>query len=70
MVSHRFPFFSWQARPCRLNQQPQSRERLYRAGAKLIFINRTETPYDQLASILFRENTGEVLGEIVEGLKG
>jgi NAD-dependent deacetylase len=42
----------------------------YRAGAKLIFINRTETPYDHLASILFRENTGRVLGEIVEGLKG
>jgi len=42
----------------------------YRAGAKLIFINRTETHYDQLASILFRENTGEVLGEIVERLKG
>jgi len=43
---------------------------VYRAGAKLIFINRTETPYDQLATILFRENMGEVLGEIVEGLKG
>jgi NAD-dependent deacetylase len=41
----------------------------YRAGAKLIFINRTETPYDRLASVLFRENTGKVLGEIVEGLK-
>jgi NAD-dependent deacetylase len=42
----------------------------YRSGAKLIFINRSETPYDRLASILFRENTGEVLGEIVKGLKG
>jgi len=36
----------------------------YRAGAKLIFINRTETPYDRLAAVLFRENAGEVLAEI------
>lgn len=42
----------------------------YRAGARLIFINHTDTPYDRLASILFRENTGEVLGEILEVLKG
>jgi NAD-dependent deacetylase len=42
----------------------------YRAGAKLIFINRTETPYDRHATVLFRENAGEVLAEIVEGLKG
>ena len=42
----------------------------HRAGANLIFINRTETPYDRLASLLFRENTGEVLGKMVEGLKG
>jgi NAD-dependent deacetylase len=42
----------------------------HRAGAKLIFMNRTETPYDRLASVIFRENTGEVLGDIVEGLKG
>ena len=42
----------------------------HRAGAKLIFINLTETYHDRLASILFRENAGKVLGEIVEGLKG
>src|SRR4030043_1384277 len=40
----------------------------HRAGAKLIFINRTETPYDSLASVIFRENAGQVLGEMVEGL--
>jgi NAD-dependent deacetylase len=42
----------------------------HRAGAKLIFINRTETPYDRLASVIFRENTGEVLGDIPDALKG
>jgi NAD-dependent deacetylase len=42
----------------------------HRAGAKLIFINRTETPYDRLASVIFRENTGEVLGDILEQLRG
>ena len=41
----------------------------HRAGAKLIFINRTETPWDSLATILFRENAGEVLTELVAGLK-
>ncbi len=41
----------------------------HRAGAKLIFINRTETPYDFLASVIFREDAGQVLGEMVEGLK-
>jgi NAD-dependent deacetylase len=42
----------------------------YRAGARLIFINRTDTPHNRLAAILFRENTGQVLGEIVERLIG
>ena len=41
-----------------------------RAGADLIFINRTETPYDHFASIVFRESAGQVLAEIVQGLKG
>jgi NAD-dependent deacetylase len=41
----------------------------YKAGAKLIFINRTETPSERLASVLFRENAGEVLAEIIEGMK-
>lgn len=36
----------------------------YRNGAKLIFINRTETPYDGLATLVFRENAGEVLSKI------
>jgi NAD-dependent deacetylase len=38
-------------------------------GAKLIFINRTETPYDSIASIIFRENAGEVLSKIMENMK-
>jgi NAD-dependent deacetylase len=38
------------------------------AGAKLIFVNRTGTSYDRLASVIFRENTGEVLGDILEAL--
>jgi NAD-dependent deacetylase len=38
----------------------------YQAGAKLVFINRTETPWDSIASIIFRENAGEVLSKIVE----
>jgi NAD-dependent deacetylase len=42
----------------------------HRAGAKLIFINHTETPYDFLATVIFRENAGQVLEEMVEGLKG
>ncbi len=41
----------------------------YNAGAKLIFINRTETPWDHLAAVIFRENAGEVLGTLVERLR-
>jgi NAD-dependent deacetylase len=37
-----------------------------RSGAHLIFINRTATPWDALASILFRENAGTVLGDLVQ----
>jgi len=36
------------------------------AGATLIFINRTSTPWDHLAAVVFRENAGDVLHEIVE----
>ncbi|HUK99265.1 MAG TPA: Sir2 family NAD-dependent protein deacetylase [Nitrospirota bacterium] len=36
----------------------------YRNGAKLIFINRTETPYDGLAALIFREDAGVVLSNI------
>lgn len=39
------------------------------AGAQLLFINRTDTPWDHLASVVFRENAGDVLHEIVENLK-
>ena len=35
-------------------------------GAKLIFINRTETPYDHLAELIFREGCGEVMQGIME----
>jgi NAD-dependent deacetylase len=41
----------------------------YAAGAKLIFINRTDTPWDHLAMLIFRENAGEVLDSLVENLK-
>ena len=41
----------------------------HRVGAKLIFINRSETPYDFLASVIFREDAGQVLVEMLEGLK-
>jgi len=32
-----------------------------RGGAKLIFINRTETPWDHIADVRFHEDAGEVL---------
>lgn len=38
------------------------------AGAKMIFVNRTETPWDHLASVIFREDAGEVLGNLMESL--
>lgn len=41
----------------------------HRAGARLIYINRTETPSDHLAEVVFRENAGEVLTSIVGGLR-
>jgi NAD-dependent deacetylase len=37
----------------------------HRAGAKLLFINQTETRLDNLASIVFRENAGKVLSDIL-----
>jgi NAD-dependent deacetylase len=40
----------------------------YEAGAKLIFINRTETPWDHLATVLFRESAGEVMEGIMRCL--
>jgi len=38
-------------------------------GAKLIYINRTETATDHIAEVCFRENAGQVLGELVNTLK-
>jgi NAD-dependent deacetylase len=40
-----------------------------RTGANLIYINRTGTPTDHLAEVLFRENAGQVMAAIVAGLK-
>lgn len=34
-------------------------------GARLIFINRTETPYDHLAELIFRDGCGEVMQGIM-----
>lgn len=39
-----------------------------RAGAKLIFINRTPTPWDHIAEVVFRESAAEVLGRLMEEL--
>ncbi len=36
------------------------------AGAKLVFVNRTITPYDALAAMRFTEAAGKVLSDIVE----
>jgi NAD-dependent deacetylase len=40
----------------------------HRAGARLIFVNRTRTPWDHIAELLFREDAGHVLSGIVRGL--
>lgn len=39
------------------------------AGAKLVIINRGETPYDRIAHLRFEERTGEVLPPAVSCLK-
>lgn len=36
----------------------------HRTGAKLIYINRTPTPTDNLAEVIFSENAGEVLTKL------
>ena len=33
----------------------------YQGGARLIFINRTTTPYDHLASVCFNQGAGEIM---------
>lgn len=40
----------------------------HRSGAKLIFINRTETAWDSIAHLIFRERAGHVLTAITGGL--
>jgi NAD-dependent deacetylase len=35
-------------------------------GARLIFINRTETPYDHIADVIYRGGCGEVMQSIVK----
>ncbi len=39
-----------------------------RAGARLIFVNRTETPLDPLAELIFQESAGTVLSDIVAAI--
>lgn len=39
-----------------------------RSGARLIYINRTPTPTDNLADVLFSENAGDVMSAIIKGL--
>ncbi|RME63287.1 MAG: NAD-dependent deacylase [Nitrospirae bacterium] len=41
----------------------------YHRGAKLIFINRAETPYDYMATVYFREPASEVMDALLNGLK-
>ncbi len=41
----------------------------HESGATLIYINRTETPSDHLARVIFRENAGEVMGEVLKRFK-
>lgn len=41
----------------------------HRTGAKLIYINRTPTPSDHLADVLFNENAGDVMSLLVEGIR-
>jgi NAD-dependent deacetylase len=37
----------------------------HRSGAKLIFINRTETPWDHIAEVIFREDAAEVMDRLM-----
>ncbi len=41
----------------------------YKTGANLIFINHTETPWDNLAALLFRENAGDVLETLLSDIR-
>jgi NAD-dependent deacetylase len=41
----------------------------HQAGARLIFINRTATPYDDLAAVRFSESAGQVMTLLAESLR-
>jgi len=41
----------------------------HKTGSNLVYINRTETPTDHLADVLFNEDAGEVLSSITERLR-
>ncbi|NOZ69022.1 MAG: NAD-dependent deacylase [Deferribacteres bacterium] len=41
----------------------------HRTGAKLIYINRTPTPTDHLAEVLFSEDAGDVMSAVLERLR-
>lgn len=40
----------------------------HQAGAQLIFINRSETPWDRIAAVIFRAGAGEVLPLLAAGI--
>ncbi|MBZ5552418.1 MAG: NAD-dependent deacylase [Acidobacteriia bacterium] len=42
----------------------------HESGAKLIFINRTKTPWDQIAAVTFQESAGEVMDALVARFRG
>ena len=37
----------------------------YYTGDKLVLINRDKTPMDNLATLIFHENVGELLGKVI-----
>jgi NAD-dependent protein deacetylase/lipoamidase len=41
----------------------------HESGAKLIFINRTKTPWDHIAAVTFQESAGDVMHTLVERSK-
>ncbi|MBZ5536919.1 MAG: hypothetical protein LAO31_13280 [Acidobacteriia bacterium] len=42
----------------------------HESGAKLIFINRTKTPWDQIAAVTFQESAGEVMHTLLDRFRG
>ena len=40
-----------------------------KAGARLVILNKGETPYDQYASLRFSENIGEIMPRAIKRLK-